>query len=90
MKSAVQVFEDRLIPLIDILAEMNRAVVVDESGPVEKEHGQRLIEVYCLGLCRFYELLDLFDIPVSRIIQQNLRKLERILDSYAARAEGPL
>ncbi len=85
---AVQPGEDGFISPIYIFAEIDCAVI-NKSGPVKKEHRQRLSEMYGFGLCRFNEILDLIDIPLFWIIKKDLSKLERVLDSYAAGAERP-
>ena len=54
LESAVQLFQDRYVPSIYILTEMDLVAAEHECGPVEKQYGHFFPEMNGFYLSGFY------------------------------------
>src|SRR5689334_6624466 len=80
---AAQELRNLAVPLVDIGAELDRAVRIGESGLVDEEYRQRRRQRPAMRVVGCYFLVDRVDV----LLQQQRGELARVLDAHATVAQ---
>src|SRR3984893_9643894 len=85
LRHPAQMLPDLVVPLVEIRAKLERAVLVDERGVVDEEDRHRFRQWQAVGVAERDPLIDRLDRP----LQQQCAQFARVLHPYAAMAAPP-